>query len=100
MPSEPIPMAFRGIDHGAVFTGSKGWLVADFGSHVIIPKDAKETDRISRTGVKGGTDHAGEWIAACKGGPEPSSNFDYGGKMIETMLLGLVAYREGWPIDG
>lgn len=99
MPEEPIPLAFRGISHGAVFTGSKGWLVSDFGSHVFIPKDAKETDRFSRTGVKGGYDHAGEWIAACKGGPEPSANFDYGGKMIETMLLGLVAYRVGGKIE-
>ena len=28
-----------------------------------------------------------------------SCNFDYGGKMIETMLLGLVAYRVGKKIS-
>ena len=95
MPSEPIPGALRGIGHGVLFVGTKGWLVSDFGSHVIIPKDAKESDRFSRTGIKGGYDHQGEWIAACKGGSKASCNFDYSGKMIETMLLGLVAYRAG-----
>lgn len=95
MPNEPVAGALRGIGHGALFAGTKGWLVSDFGSHVVIPKDAKEGDRFSRTGIKGGYDHQGEWIAACKGGPKPSCNFDYSGKMIETMLLGLVAYRAG-----
>ena len=30
---------------------------------------------------------------------EPSCNFDYAGRLIETMLLGLVAYRVGEPIS-
>lgn len=38
-------------------------------------------------------------MAACKGGPETSCNFDYSGKMIEMMLLGLVAYRTGTALD-
>ena len=95
MPSEPIAGVLRGIGHGALFSGTKAWLVSDFGSHVIIPKDAKASDRFSRTGIRGGYDHEDEWIAACKGGPKPSCDFDYGGRMIETMLLGLVAYRAG-----
>ncbi|MGB6223003.1 Gfo/Idh/MocA family protein [Haloferula sp.] len=99
MPAEPIPGALRGIGHGVLFAGTEGWLVSDFGSHVIIPKDAKEGDRYSRTGIKGGYDHQGEWIAACKGGAKPSCNFDYSGRMIETMLLGLVAYRTGEKIE-
>jgi hypothetical protein len=60
---------------------------------VIIPNGTAPDARLSRTGVKGGFDFQGEWIAACKGGPETSCNFDYAGKMIEMMMLGLVAYR-------
>jgi hypothetical protein len=82
-----------------MFTGSKGWLVADFGSHVVIPADAPPDERPGRKGVKGGYNFQGEWLAACKGGPEPSCNFDYAGRMIETMLLGLVAYRAGAAIQ-
>ncbi|MEP4078113.1 Gfo/Idh/MocA family oxidoreductase [Haloferula sp.] len=99
MPKEPIAGALRGIGHGVLFEGTDAWLVSDFGSHVIIPKSASEGDRFSRTGIKGGYSHQGEWIAACKGGPKPACNFDYSGKMIETMLLGLVAYRAGEKLE-
>lgn len=99
MPDEPVTNALRGIGHGAMFEGTDAWLVSDFGSHVVIPKSAKEGDRFSRTGVKGKYSHQGEWIAACKGGPKSSCHFDYAGQMIETMLLGLVAYRAGGKIE-
>lgn len=98
MPKAPTESALRGIGHGAMFTGSKGVLVADFGSHIIIPNGTPPDQRLSRTGVKGGFDFQGEWLAACKGGPQTSCNFDYAGKMIEMMLLGLVAYRTGTPL--
>jgi len=34
-----------------------------------------------------------EWIAACKTGSPTTSNFDYAGKLTETMLLGCIAIR-------
>ena len=36
-----------------------------------------------------------EWINAAKGDLKTTCNFDYGGRLIETMLLGMVAYRVG-----
>src|SRR6266542_1904334 len=36
-----------------------------------------------------------EWIDACKGGPMCLSNFDYSGRLAETVLLGNVALRVG-----
>jgi len=39
--------------------------------------------------------HYDEWIAACKGGPKPVSNFDVAGPVTETVLLGNVALRTG-----
>lgn len=99
MPKAPLDSAFKGIGHGAMFIGSKGILIADFGSHVIIPNGTPASARLSRKGTKGGYNFQGEWLAACKGGPEPACNFDYGGKLIEMMLLGLVAYRTGTVLD-
>jgi hypothetical protein len=37
----------------------------------------------------------GQWINACKGDLMTSCDFDYAGRMIETLMLGLVAHRAG-----
>jgi len=34
-----------------------------------------------------------EWIAGCKGGPMPGSNFDHSGPLTEMVLLGNLAIR-------
>lgn len=70
MPKAPTDTAFKGVGHGAMFTGSKGVLVADFGSHVIIPNGTAPNARLSRKGVKGGFDFQGEWLPA-RAGPKP-----------------------------
>jgi len=43
--------------------------------------------------------HHQEWIEACKGGPQPGSNFDYAGPLTETVLLGNVAIRAQQRIE-
>jgi hypothetical protein len=39
--------------------------------------------------------HRRDWIDACKGGPPASSNFDYGARLNEIVLLGVAALRTG-----
>jgi hypothetical protein len=39
--------------------------------------------------------HHRDWIDACKGGPPASSNFEYGARLTEIVLLGVVALRTG-----
>ncbi|MGB2822853.1 MAG: Gfo/Idh/MocA family oxidoreductase [Phycisphaerae bacterium] len=43
--------------------------------------------------------HEQEWLAACKGGPAPLSNFDHSGPVIELLLLGNVATLVGEPLE-
>lgn len=40
-----------------------------------------------------------EWIAACKGGPEPYSNFAVAAYLTEIILLGCVALRVGKKLE-
>ncbi len=92
------------IGHGAMFKGTKGFLVADFSKRLLMPygKDAdlsyyssrKKDDLIPNLGH-----FQEEWTKAAKGDLKTSCNFDYGGTLIEQMLLGLVAYRVGEKID-
>jgi len=91
------------IDHGAMFEGSKGCLVADFQSRLVFPQgnDADMTyykPRSKEALIPPLGNFQQQWIKACKGGLKTSCNFGYASDMIETMLLGLVAYRVGKKI--
>jgi predicted dehydrogenase len=96
------------IDHGAMFQGSEGAIVADFQSRILIPQrnDPKQSDA-DMTYYKPRSEAAllpplggfqEEWLSACKGNLKTSCDFGYGSDMIEMMLLGLVAYRVGKKI--
>ncbi|MBP7937239.1 MAG: Gfo/Idh/MocA family oxidoreductase [Phycisphaerae bacterium] len=104
MPKSPAWVNLKTIGHGVMFEGSKGILVADFGARLIIPSgDAADmtyyTPRPREKIIPPMGDFLNEWVNACKGNRKTSCDFDYGGKMIELMLLGLVAYRVGQEIE-
>jgi hypothetical protein len=88
------------IDHGAMFEGTKGTLVAGFQTRALIPGPNHAdltyyTPRPKEKLIPPLGNFQTQWINACKGDLKTACSFDYGGKMIEMMLLGLVAYRVG-----
>lgn len=86
-----------GISGGGnnLFIGTKGMLLCDFNKHKLLPeKDFAGFEAPPQTIPKSPGFYR-EWIAACKGGPAATCNFDYTGPMSETVLLGNVAYRAG-----
>jgi len=92
------------IGHGAMFKGDKGFLVADFGSRLILPwgndADMSYYNRRDKDEMIPDLGHfQKEWTNACKGDLKTSCDFDYSGKLIETMLMGLVAYRAGKKLE-
>ena len=101
MPESPVPyIDLKRIDHGAMFEGSKGVLVANFDTRVLFPQGGQADltyykPRTKQTVIPPMGNFQRQWINACKSDLKTSCNFDYGGKLIETMLLGLVAYRVG-----
>lgn len=105
MPKSPSRLVdLKRIGHGALFEGTKGSLVADFHSRMLIPAgDAADMTYYEPRATEKLIPPVGgfmkQWIDAAKGDLKTSCNFDYGGKLIETMLLGLVAYRTGESID-
>jgi predicted dehydrogenase len=92
------------IGHGVMFKGTEGFVIADFDSRIIVPHGEKAdltyySKRTKDTVIEPMGHFIEEWINACKGDLKTSCNFDYGGTLIEQMLLGLVAYRAGKKIE-
>ena len=92
------------IDHGAMFKGTKGFVVADFTSRILLPfgdeSDLTYYKPRPKSEVLPPLGHfQKEWFDACKGNLKTSCDFNYSGQMIEQMLLGLVAYRAGKKIE-
>lgn len=93
------------IDHGALFKGAKGFLISDFTSRLLIPfgddADMSYYNRRSKDEMLPNLGHfQKQWLDACKNPSlQTACDFEYSGTMIETMLLGLVAYRVGKKLE-
>jgi len=105
MPESPIRfLDLNRIDHGALFEGTKGFLVSDFTTRAIFPNNDKADltyykPRTKETLQPPVGNFQQQWIKACKGSLKTDCDFEYSGNMIETMLLGLVAYRAGKKLE-
>ncbi len=105
MPESPSKVIdLNRIGHGAMFEGRKGTLVASFNNRYLIPQGDSADFTYYRRRTREQVipplgSFQGQWINACKGDLKTSCNFDYAGKMIEMMMLGLVAYRVGKKLE-
>jgi predicted dehydrogenase len=104
-PSSPHPAVdILKIGHGVMFKGTKGALVADFNTRLMIParEGADMTYYKSPAKDEVAPPHGsfvGQWINACKGDLKTSCDFDYAGRMIETLMLGLAAHQAGTALN-
>ena len=94
------------IGHGAMFKGTKGYVICDYDSRIVLPfgDDADMTyyKKPTKDEVIPPLGHfQKEWIDACKGqnNRKTHCDFTYGGTAIEMMLLGHVAYRVGKKLE-
>lgn len=106
MPASPKPFIdLNKIDHGVMFEGTQGTLIADFGTRILLPLGDRSDLTYYKTRDKDAVlpnlgDFQKQWLNACKNPSLPTAcDFEYSGHMIEQMLLGLVAYRVGKKID-
>jgi len=94
---EGTPLGGRGVlfvgDKGAIASGGAG------GAPRLLP-DSKfaNTPKPAPTLARSKGHHR-DWLDACKGGPPASSNFEYGARLTEIVLLGVLALRLGKRIE-
>lgn len=90
---------------GVLFVGTKAMLMHDtYGEHpVLIGEGAAERGAkipVSLPRIAGGMlAHEQNWIRAIRGEEKISCPFEYGARLNETMILGIVALKADQPIE-
>ena len=87
----------EGGGNGTVFLGEKGCISCAGwgGAPRIFPMTLHESYQRPAKTLARSKGHHRDWIDACKGGTPASSNFEYGARLTEIILLGNVALRTG-----
>jgi predicted dehydrogenase len=92
----------RRWSNGVVFVGTEGrYMFADYSQRRLFPAREFAHYRPPEPSIPKSIGHHNEWVKACKEN-DPSAttcNFDYGGALTETVLLGTAAYRAGTPLE-
>jgi predicted dehydrogenase len=78
---------------GVIMIGSKGKLMHSvYGANPrLIPEEKMKAYKRPEKTIKRSPGIQKEWIEACKGNGETTSNFGYASRLTETMLLGNIA---------
>jgi predicted dehydrogenase len=86
-------------DSGALFIGSKGMVLSNYGEHVLLPEADFDGFVPPDPYIPESLGHHNEWIHACKTGEPTTCNFEYSGCLTEANHLGNVAYRTGKKLE-
>jgi predicted dehydrogenase len=84
---------------GVLFVGARGMLLADYGRHLLLPRERFADFRRPEATIPRSVGHHQEWIRACKTGSPTTCHFGYAGALTESNLLGNVAYRVGRRLE-
>lgn len=97
---EQLPGGQQLPNRGVMFVGAKGVMICGGagGDPAIYPEALRESVAQPDATIRRSNGHHRDWIDAIKGGPPASSNFQYGAKLTEITLLGLLALRTGQEI--
>ncbi|MCC6231511.1 MAG: Gfo/Idh/MocA family oxidoreductase [Verrucomicrobiales bacterium] len=82
---------------GCLFVGDRGSMMCAGlgGKPMLLPESRNETYPRPAETVPRSKGHHRDWIDACKGGPAASSHFEYGARLTELLLLGILSLRLG-----
>lgn len=84
---------------GCLFVGDKGWLVADYGRHVLLPEEQFKDYQGPDPWLPRGVSHHEEWVEAARSGKKSLADFSYAGPLTEANHLASIAYRVGKKLE-
>ncbi len=86
-------------EKGVLFIGREGMLQANYDQRTLYPIEKFKDYQPPAPSIPASIGHHREFFEACKTGGPTTCNFDYGGALTETVLLGTVAYRVGKKLE-
>lgn len=103
---EQLPDGVEMPRRGTLFVGDQGIILNDGGERVpqLHPESRKASFSPPKPSIPRSNGHFRDWIDAIKGGPAASANFEYGARLTEITLLGVLSLRLGgkkleWDYD-
>lgn len=93
-----LPEGIKRNNSGSLLVGSKGKLYSpnDYGAEFFLLPEEKFADyKRPEPSLPRSPGHFDEFVIACTGGEAAMSNFDYAGRLTETILLGNLALHAG-----
>ena len=82
---------------GCLFVGDRGTIMCAGlgGKPMLLPEERNESYQAPPVSIPRSKGHHRDWIDACKGGAAASSRFEYGARLTELLLLGVLSLRTG-----
>ncbi len=92
-----LPQDYAYSARGAMFVGEKGIILNEGSDRVpkIYPDSLRASFTPPQPNLSRSNGHYRDWVDAIKGGAAASSNFDYGARLTEITLLGVLSLRLG-----
>ncbi|MDD4872866.1 MAG: Gfo/Idh/MocA family oxidoreductase [Kiritimatiellae bacterium] len=86
---------------GALFIGEKGKMLCEGAGGLprLLPIEKNHEYKKPEKTLPRSKGHHRDWLDACKGCTAASANFEYGAKLTELALLGILSLRTGKIID-
>ncbi len=104
---ESLPAKVEMPSRGIMFEGDKGIIINNGGDRKpqLFPESLRASFKPPKPTIPRSNGHFRDWIDAIKGGPAASANFEYGARLTELTLLGVLSLRLGgkkldWDYDG
>lgn len=100
-PEVPGGLSGQYAGNGILFVGEKGHILCPGwgGPPKLLPENLASSFQSPEPTLPRSKGHHRDWLDACKGGEQPSSNFDIAAHLTEVVLLGNITQRVGRKIQ-